>query len=32
MAARLVQKELGHRSEAEKILALLDAPQLTEVS
>ena len=32
MAARIVQKELGHRSEAARILALLEEPQLTAVS
>lgn len=32
MAARMVQKELGHRSEAARILALLEEPQLTAVS
>jgi hypothetical protein len=32
MAARMVQKELGQRSEAAKILALLEEPQLTAVS
>ena len=32
MAARMVQKELGHRNEASKILALLEEPQLTAVS
>ncbi len=32
MAVRMVQKELGHRTEASKILALLEEPQLTAVS
>jgi GT2 family glycosyltransferase len=32
MAVRMVQKELGHRNEASKILALLEEPQLTAVS
>ena len=32
MAARMVQKELGQRSEAAKILALLEESQLTAVS
>jgi len=32
MAVRMVQKELGHRNEASKILALLEQPQLTAVS
>jgi hypothetical protein len=32
MAVRMVQKELGHRNEASKILALLEQSQLTAVS
>jgi hypothetical protein len=32
MATRMVQKELGHRSEAARILALLEETQLTAVS
>jgi hypothetical protein len=32
MATRMVQKELGHRSEAARILARLEEPQLTAVS
>jgi hypothetical protein len=32
MAVRMVQKELGHRAEAARILALLEQPQLTAVS
>ena len=32
MAVRMVQKELGHRNEATRILALLEEPQLTTVS
>jgi GT2 family glycosyltransferase len=31
MAVRMVQKKLGHRAEAAKILALLEEPQLTAV-
>jgi len=32
MAVRMVQKELGHRAEASKILASLDEPRVTAVS
>jgi Glycosyl transferases group 1 len=32
MAVRMVQKELGHRNETPRILALLEEPQLTAVS
>ena len=32
MAIRMVQKELGHRNEVTRILALLEEPLLTSVS